>query len=157
MNRLTRSRRMLLIAFGLTLMTGVASIAADFHFGPRQYYGAWRRHPQRAYHYRHYYYKPRANFSGYRHHYVVHFHSRPQHHYFYNPYSKRYWGRCPVKQGEEPKYSLLAEKDRKATVKDIPESAFPEPGELPGVPEATDDAKLDLPPDDLPEEETPDE
>ena len=32
----------------------------------------------------------------------------------------------------------------------IEEDAFPEPGDLPPIPESTDGAKLDLPPDDIP-------
>ena len=38
-------------------------------------------------------------------------------------------------------------------VADIPESAFPKPGPMPAIPEATDGATLELPPDDLPNAE----
>jgi hypothetical protein len=47
-------------------------------------------------------------------------------------------------------YSMLVEADRKADIKDIPESAFPPQAAMPALPESTDGKKLDLPPDDLP-------
>lgn len=47
-------------------------------------------------------------------------------------------------------YSKLADKDMKENLEDIPESAFPAAGQPPALPEATDDAPLELPPDDLP-------
>jgi len=152
-----RHHRRAFLGAALAILVGGAAFAADFHFGPRQYYGPWHKHPTHSYFYRPYFYKPRVNFAGYRHHYVIHFPRRPQYHYFYNPYQRKFWGRCPVKQGDEPKYSMLTEKDRKAKASDIPESAFPEPGPLPEIPESTDGGKLDLPPDDLPEEETPED
>jgi hypothetical protein len=126
-----------------------AGIAADY--SPRQYYSGWQSHPQRQYQYRHYYYKPNPNYSGYKHHYVVLPKKDPKHLYYYNPYTKKYWGRCPVNSGGQPHYSLLAENHRKAKLDEIPESAFPQPGQLPPIPESNDGALLDLPPDDLPE------
>ena len=58
----------------------------------------------------------------------------------------RLWG---IRQGLP--YAFNAdEADRKATLEDIPEKAFPEPGPLPKIPDATDDAVIELPPDDLP-------
>jgi hypothetical protein len=116
----------------------------------RQYYSGWVKHTQRAYYYRTYYYKPTVDYVGYRHHYVVYYPQRSQHLYFYNPYKRVYWGRCPTQTDGKGVYSLLAEKDRKATVEEIPESAFPKPAEMPAIPEAKDGEKMDLPPDDLP-------
>jgi hypothetical protein len=118
----------------------------------RQYYSSWQKHPQRNYHYRYYYYKPTPTYAGYQHHYVVYFPQRPKHLYYYNPYKKVYWGRCPTDCGGREQYSLLAEKDRKASVDEIPEAAFPKPAAMPPIPESTDGAKVDLPPDDLPGE-----
>jgi hypothetical protein len=74
--------------------------------------------------------------------------------YFYNPYKKHYWGRCPVDHGGKPVYSMLAEKDRKGDLEEIPESAFPPPGNVPPLPESTDGAGMELPPDDLPSSES---
>lgn len=116
----------------------------------RQYYGNWHAH-QSGYSYRPYYFKPNNQFHGYRHHYVIHHPKDPRHLYFYNPYKKQFWGRCPVAAGGKALYSMLAEKDRAGELEKIPETAFPEPGPLPTVPEATDGLKLDLPPDDLPD------
>lgn len=123
-------------------------------YSSRQYYTGWSRHPQRTYYYRHYYYKPAATYYGYKHHYVIYYPKRPQYVYYYNPYKKVYWGRCPSSCGGTEQYSLLAEEDRKANIEDIPEKAFPKPAQMPAIPESSDGAKVDLPPDDLPAEET---
>jgi hypothetical protein len=121
----------------------------------RQYYSSWHKHSQRGFHFRHFYFKPHQHFIGFRHHYVLHFPHRPRFLYFYNPYTKQYWGRCPSKGTGKAAYSLLAEKDRRSKLDDIPEAAFPTPGEMPQLPESKDGTRMDLPPDDLPEEEVP--
>lgn len=124
---------------------------AQHKFGNRQFYGGWHRHPTHGYQYRHYYFKPTPTFNGYRHHYVIHYPSHPNHLYFYNPYKKLFWGRCPAARKDGiGKYSLLAESARKGSLKEIKESDFPEPGDVPPIPESTDGEPLDLPPDDLP-------
>jgi hypothetical protein len=40
-------------------------------------------------------------------------------------------------------YSLLAPKDRKRSLKDIPEKAFPEAGKMPPIPESKDGTPMD--------------
>jgi hypothetical protein len=127
--------------------------AADY-YSARQYYATWHKPAQKSYYYRTYFYKPAPTYAGYKHHYVIYFPSRPKYYYFYNPYKKVYWGRCPADHGGKPLYSLLAERDRKGNVEEIPESAFPQPAALPPLPESTDGATLDLPPDDLPPDES---
>jgi hypothetical protein len=136
------------VSFIIALVVTAPARAAD-QFHTRQFFGEWRQHP-RGFHHRPYYYKPHPNFTGFKHHHVIHFNSRPQHHYFYNPYKKQFWGRCPVAIDGKPSYQLLAEKDRSGDINKIPESAFPPPGPMPPIPESTDGATLDLPPDDLP-------
>ncbi len=126
------------------------SLQAQSGHGPRQYYGHWSKHPSRNFHYRNLYYKPTPTFRGYKHHYVVFTPKDPKHLYFYNPYKKQYWGRCPVDYGDKPVYSLLKPEHRKPTIKEVPEDAFPPPGDLPPLPDSTDGAVLELPPDDLP-------
>src|SRR5207249_1916890 len=59
-----------------------------------------------------------------------------------NPYSRVYWGRYDC---EAKGYSLLEAKDRKASLKDIPDKAFPKPGKMPGIPESTDGATITPP------------
>lgn len=116
----------------------------------RQYYGNWHGHSS-GYSFRPYYYKPHQQFAGFKHHYVIHHPKFPKHLFFYNPYKKQFWGRCSADHGGKPEYSLLAEKDRSGDLEKIPETAFPKPGPLPPIPESTDGATLDLPPDDLPD------
>jgi hypothetical protein len=141
-------KRSLVLALFLTGALSAAALANPYT--PRQYYGPWQKHPKEAYHYRAYYYKPTPTYSGYKHQYVMYSPQKPDHYYFYNPYKKVYWGRCPVNTNGKPLYSMLAEKDCKGQVEDIPETAFPAPAKPPALPEASDDATLDLPPDDLP-------
>src|SRR5579872_6504079 len=140
----------LLCCLAVLLLAGLALPARAQTYSPRQYYGPVRKHPKYNYSYRTYYYKPTPTYAGYRHHYAVYVPARPKYIYYYNPYKKQYWGRCPAHSAGKPVYSLLAPRDRRASVEDIPESAFPPPGKLPRIPEAEDDARLDLPPDDLP-------
>ena len=135
-------------AASLTLAAAATSWAGD-SYAPRQYYSQWQKAPQSTYAYRTYYYKPTPDYAGYKHHYVI---QKGDHNYFYNPYEKKYWGRCPTQTWGKPQYQLLAPADRKPSLAQIPESAFPPAGPLPPIPDSQpgDSATLDLPPDDLP-------
>jgi len=125
--------------------------AQDQHcYTPRQYYSEWKQSPKQDYHYRSYYYKPTENYSGYKHHYVVYSPKKPDSYYYYNPYKKQYWGRCPSHNDGQPLYSHLPPDQQKPILDDIPEAAFPEFGALPPIPDSTDGQVIDLPPDDLP-------
>lgn len=137
------------VTLAALLMTAAAGMAVG-GFQVRQYYSGWQRHPRGGYSYRTYYYKPNDDYAGYKHHYVVYHPKDPDHYYFYNPYKKQYWGRCPSQHGGKPLYSLLAERDRRPTISEIPEAAFPKPAAPPVIPEATDKEPLDLPPDEAP-------
>lgn len=90
-------------------------------------YSAKKLHSTRKYTYREYrYYSPSA--KKYLHHYAIYYQSQPRYVYYYNPRKKVYWGRFDLNVCG---YSLLAAKDKKMLVKDIPGSAFPEPADLP--------------------------
>src|SRR5436190_21276528 len=136
-------------AFLFICLLGASQTRTADHFGTPQFFGDWHNHA-RGFSFRPYYYKPHNNFVGFKHHYVVHFQSHPLFNYFYNPYTRQFWGRCPVATEGEASYSLLAENDRNGDINKIPESAFPKAGAMPPVPESTDGATMDLPPDDLP-------
>ena len=142
-------RYAVLIACLLTGLLASSPTRAADHSGSRQSFGDWHSHSH-GFSYRPYYYKPDPEFVGYKHHYVIHYQAQPQYNYFYNPYNKQFWGRCPVATDGKPSYSLLAAKDRSGDINKIPESAFPTAGPMPPIPESTDGATLDLPPDDLP-------
>jgi len=141
----------------LTLVSGLVAAAclgglsrADTH-SQRQYYSGWHKHPSYTYHYRHYYYKPTPTYSGYKHHYVIYHPHKPDHLYFYNPYKKQYWGRCPVRHQGREAYEVLDERDRKGNLEEIEETAFGKGRKgNPPIPESSDGAILDQPPDDLP-------
>lgn len=107
---------------------------------PRQAYSGWVKH-ENSYYSCHYH---QPVYGGdYKSHKTYYYPSQPKYVYYYNPYSKKYWGRYDL---EAKGYSLLAEKDRAGELKDIPESAFPEPGELPPIPESKDKVKIAAPP-----------
>jgi hypothetical protein len=112
-------------------------------YGGRQYYSGWSYHSDHGYHYRHYHYKPYQSYRGYRSHYCVYYPSQPRYVYYYNPYEKVYWGRMDLEGKEGAQYSLLKEEDRKGKVGDIPEAAFPKPGQMPQIPEAKDDVRIE--------------
>ena len=146
-----RTKMMMLVIGAASVLSVLATPTAEADtYSGRQYYSGWNHHSSYGYHYRYYYYKPSTSYYGYRHNYVIYYPSRPKYYYYYNPYTKHYWGRCPVDSKGRGEYSMLAEKDRRSSLDEIPEEAFPKPGKVPGIPEATDDATLDLPPDDLP-------
>jgi hypothetical protein len=111
----------------------------------RQYYSNWVSAPERGYSYCVYYFKPNAADTEYQQHYCIAHPRRPNYVYYYNPATKAFWGRYLVSSGDRPHYSELAEKDRKGSLDQIPESAFPEPGAMPPIPRSTDGALM-LPP-----------
>jgi hypothetical protein len=124
------------------LLVGVSATAKAHGYG-RQYYASWNYYPQRSYYYTTYYYKPYATYASYDYHYCIYYPSYPKYVYYYNPYKKVYWGRYDL---EAKGYSLLAEKDRKGTLKEIDEKAFPAPAKMPDIPEAEDKVSMDAPP-----------
>ena len=147
MQRMTRLAMLATVV--ATVWGGVVS--ADT-FSPRQYYSDWRRPAQGNYYVRNYYCKPNPQYAGYRVHEVRYFPAKPDHYYYFNPRTKKYWGRCPSHCEGKPLYSLLEPDDRHADLAKIPESAFPPPGKLPAIPESDpqEGASLDLPPEDAP-------
>jgi hypothetical protein len=133
------------------ILLGLASVpSSQGGYYQRQYYSGWGRHSSDGYYYRSYYYRPSPSYTSYHHHYVVYYPQQPSYLYYYNPYKKVYWGRSLTQPNGQAQYQLLAEKDRKANLKDIPESAFPKAGPMPAIPESPDGTKMVLPPADMP-------
>jgi hypothetical protein len=122
----------------------------------RQYYSGWSYYPSTSYYYSYYYYKPYDSYDGYSYHYCIYYPSQPRYVYYYNPYSKVYWGRFDTKGKEGEQYSLLAEKDRKKKLSDIDPKAFPKPGKMPEIPDAKDGERIEPPPKELPKGEPKD-
>jgi hypothetical protein len=138
----------------MTLTAGLGVQAGSYSY--RQYYSGWSYYPSRSYYYSYYYYKPYPTYPSYSYHYCIYYPSQPRYVYYYNPYSKVYWGRFDTQGKEGEQYSMLAEKDRKEQLKDIPETAFPKPGPMPTIPDAKDNAAIEPPPKDLPKGEPKD-
>ena len=133
---------MLFIACAFSLFdTGHAK--SDYGYGGRQYYSSWSYQPTRSYHYSRYYYRPAPTATTYRYHYVITYPSQPRYVYYYNPQRKVYWGRFDLEGKPGAQYSLLAKKDRKEKLEDIPESAFPAPAEMPPIPESKDGERIE--------------
>jgi len=114
-----------------------AATTAEADYG-RQYYGNWSYHPQYNYHYCHYYYKPTPTYPTYSYHYCVCKPAQPRYVYFYNPHRKVYWGRFDLEGKDGAQYSLLKDADRKPSLADIPESAFPPASAMPAIPDVED-------------------
>ncbi len=141
------------LACALPLVSPVIEAVHAGNYEVRQYYSGWQKNTQANYYYRTYYYKPNTDYVGFKHQFVIYYPDKPEKLYFFNPYKKLFWGYCPSSYGgyhNDGYYSMLPEPERKANLADIPPSAFPKPTSVPNVPESTDGAKLDLPPDDLP-------
>ena len=135
----------LLFAAGVaTMFTQVSLPEADaYGYGGRQYYSSWSYQPSRSYHYTRYYYQPTVTATTYHYHYCISYPSQPRYVYYYNPVSEVYWGRLDLEGKEGAQYSLLADKDRKKNLSDIPESAFPAPAALPAIPGTADNIKME--------------
>jgi hypothetical protein len=155
---------------GLPLLVGMVllpTVARPDYYPVRQYYGGWSY--SGSYYYRPYYYKPYESYYGYRTNYCCYYPSSPSYYYYYSPYSKQFWGRCPVNAGGEGKYSFLEPDARPAPdpkagqlpapVDVAPNAKFPAETTPPPIPQDVkippgkkDDKVplLDLPPDDLP-------
>jgi hypothetical protein len=120
----------------------------------RQYYSPYRYNEVSSYYYCRYYYQPVVVAEpAYSYHYVVYYPATPTYYYYYNPVRQVYWGRFEVdKDGKAKGYSKLAEKDQKKELTDIPNSAFPEPGKMPAIPEAKDGEQMKPPPLEVPKD-----
>lgn len=127
----------------LTALVLLAAMSALPNQAQAGFYSSYSYYPSRGYYYSYYHYKPYPTYPSYHRHYVVSFPHSPRYLYYYNPYRKVYWGRYDL---EGKGYCLLSEEHRKQSLKDIPESAFPPPGEMPPVPESTDGSRLEVPP-----------
>jgi hypothetical protein len=119
----------------------------------RQYYDStWTYSPSYGYYYVHYYYRPVVTYTTYEYHYCIYYPSQPSYIYYYNPTAQVYWGRYEIGSKGEERYSLLAEKDRKKDLKEIPNGAFPKPGKMPTIPGAKDNVAIEPPPESVPKD-----
>jgi hypothetical protein len=135
--------------FLLVSLFGAAGQAAHDK-SPRQSYSAWRKHAEKPYYYRWYYFKPSADDQEYQYHYGIYYPSRGKRVYLYNPKSKKFWGYYDM---EAKGYSLLPPQKRRERIDDIPAEAFPKPGKMPPIPDSRDGTTMLEPPDDLPKVE----
>ncbi len=113
----------------------------------RQYYSPWRKHAEKPYYYRWYYFKASPGDKEYQYHYGIYYPSRGKRVYLYNPHAKTFWGYYDMKAKG---YSLLPATKRRQRIDDIPAEAFPEPGNMPSIPGAKDATEMLRPPNDLP-------
>jgi len=120
--------------------------------GPRQYYDTnWSYNTTNNYYYVNYYYRPLVTQPTYDYHYCIYHESQPRYIYYYNPTTQAYWGRYEIGSKGDARYSILAAKDRKKDLKDIPETAFPKPAKMPSVPGAKDSVAIEPPPENVPD------
>jgi hypothetical protein len=144
---------MVVLAFALTLIAAMRIGAAQ---AVRQYYDTTYTHiPTYGYYYARYYYKPSVTYPSYQYHYCIYYPSRPRYIYYYNPLARVYWGRSEIGSKGEKRYSILAEKDCRAELKEIPESAFPTPAAMPFIPGSDDKVAILPPPEQVPKDGKP--
>ncbi len=136
----------LVLAFGIIPTVALAQ-------GLRQYYDTtWSYSQNNSYYYVNYYYQPVVTQTTYDYHYCIYYPSQPSYIYYYNPTSQVYWGRYKIGSKGDQRYSILAQKDRKKDLKDIPEEAFPEPAKMPTIPGAKDGVTITPPPENVPKD-----
>ena len=109
----------------------------------RQFYNDWVYYPPFGYYYSSYYYQPSGGSRGYKFQFCMYYPSQPRFVYYYDPLRHSYWGRLDLKGMPDRRFSVLAAKDRKAKLSEIPEEAFPKPGKMPSIPESTDGAVME--------------
>lgn len=124
------------------LLAAAAAVPSDAGLR-RQFYTPWRNIRGGDYQYSVYYYKVSPDSSGYRHHYAIFYPQRPDYIYYWDPFEQEYWGRAVRYAKGTGAFSALPVEERASRLTDIEE--FPEPGPLPKIPEAEDDARMILP------------
>jgi hypothetical protein len=145
-----KSARSIVLALAVVATAPVAAWAAQ---AVRQYYEtSYTYSPANTYYYTRYYYKPTVTYATYDYHYCIYYPSQPQYIYYYNPSTQAYWGRYELGSEGEKRYSILAEKDRKKDLKEIPEEAFPAPAAMPSIPGAEDKVAIEPPPENVPKD-----
>jgi hypothetical protein len=144
-----RVARILCFSLAANLLGAVRASADD----PRQYYDSmWTYSESDGYYYVYYYYKPTATQTNYDDQLAIYEPSRPNYIYYYNRLTRVIWGRYEIGSKGDPRFSVLAEKDCKRNIKDIPDSAFPAPGKVPTIPGAKDEVAMEPPPENVPKE-----
>ena len=141
--------------FGLALGLGAAfGPATPAALAQRQYYDtSYSYSPTYSYYYTRYYYQPEVTYTTYDYHYCIYYPSRPSYVYYYNPTTQVYWGRYKLGSKGNERYSILADKDRKKDLGEIPESAFPSPAAMPKIPGSTDGVTIEPPPENVPRDD----
>jgi hypothetical protein len=134
----------LLTAF-IFLHTAPAVVLAQF--SERQFYsngkkngvGKWERDEKAKCYKIWWHFKVNPSDEQYERHIAYVFDNDPSRIYFYNPGTKKFWGRCNVSSRANggASYSELKPGDRQGRLSEIAESAFPEPGKMPQL-RATD-------------------
>jgi hypothetical protein len=71
--------------------------------GPNSYYGDWQKHPHAPYYVRKYYFKQTADAPSYKYHECM-WYPGGKYFYFYNPYSRKFWGRCSIYPDQQGQY-----------------------------------------------------
>lgn len=127
----------------------------------RQFYTSWQYSEANKYHYREYYYKAKPTADAYKKQYVVYKPARTKNYvYWYNPDTKKYWGRCPtvhhakygadVKKGKDI-WAMLPDAKKKTGLDDIRDDDFGADRETsPPIPGSNDGGTINCPPSDLP-------
>lgn len=103
--------------------------------------GKWERDEKAKGHKIWWHFKVNKNDKKYQRHIAYAFDNQPSRVYYYNPGTKKFWGRCEIPSDGSggAGYSELKSEDRKEKLSLVAESSFPKPGGMPML-KATDEA-----------------
>lgn len=131
-------------SLGAPLALALAAVAAPVPDARQYYVKYWQQNG--GYYYRAYHYRPKPD-SAYRLNLVIFYPSRPRYYYYYNPRTKKYWGRFDRREGG---FSALPPDKAAGRISELPEDAFPGPGAMPVLPGSADGTRMKVPPDGFP-------
>jgi hypothetical protein len=126
-------KRKILLLCACSFMLTIAPLPttdAQSQYGSRAYYSngkvtnRWIRYRQGDYYGTYFKYKPTPQATQYQHHMAYYFPKKGNYVYYYNPQTKKYWGRCPFNPTRENPYQILNWADQHEKLDYVKESAF---------------------------------
>lgn len=94
------------LLLGALLCLAIFQATAVAQTTPQAHWGEWQKHPNEDYYSRNFYFKPNGPSSSYRHHKVFWL-PESRSFYYYNPYTKKVWGRCSTPAKQQNRYFKL--------------------------------------------------
>jgi hypothetical protein len=84
----------------------------------------WIRYRKGDYYGMYYKYKAKRGDDRYQYHMAYYFPRKGRYVYYYNPQTKKYWGRCPFNPSRTNPYQILNADDQASKIDDVDETKF---------------------------------